>query len=242
MANNGFRNIEKQPKLAISLLRFRASFWTYSYLWTSVSTCGFSLTSVVKQAGLYIYLADGLKTSLTKFAVIWVRRRQKVGFLIPKSSKITVRKEKERRKRKSEEKVAFLVYTIATLEILRKKTSVARKRSWPFGDNVIKNPASYICQWTHLPWPASTVMRMETLLLIVFNNFSPRWNVTAHHFAAQLDVSPSEVYAKCQGQDRTISYRENWGAVSRLMTVGKLPFIWQSWFEAAHRRCIFKVY
>ena len=52
MGNNGFRNTEKQPKLVISLLWFGASFWTYSHLWTSVSTCGFSLTSVVKHGGL----------------------------------------------------------------------------------------------------------------------------------------------------------------------------------------------
>ena len=46
-----------------------------------------------------------LKTNLlTKFAVIWVKRRQKAGFLSPRSSKITVTKEKERRKRKGEEK------------------------------------------------------------------------------------------------------------------------------------------
>ena len=51
-----------------------------------------------------IYLADFLKTNLTKFAVIWVKRRQKAGFLTPRTSKITVTKEKERRKIKSEEK------------------------------------------------------------------------------------------------------------------------------------------
>ena len=53
---------------------------------------------------LNIYLANFLKTNLTKFAVIWVRKRQKVHFLRPRSSKIIVTKEKERRKRKSEEK------------------------------------------------------------------------------------------------------------------------------------------
>ena len=51
-----------------------------------------------------VYLADFLKTSLTKFAVIWAKRRQKAGFLTPRSSKIIVTKEKERRKIKSEEK------------------------------------------------------------------------------------------------------------------------------------------
>ena len=51
-----------------------------------------------------ICLADFLKTKLTKFAVIWVKKRQKAGFLSPRSSKITVTKEKASRKRKSEEK------------------------------------------------------------------------------------------------------------------------------------------
>ena len=50
---------------------------------------------------LYTYIADFLKTNLTKFAVIWVKRRQKVGFLSPRSSKITVKKEKERRKKRA---------------------------------------------------------------------------------------------------------------------------------------------
>ena len=51
----------------------------------------------------YLYLADFLKTNLTKFAVICLKRPQKAGFLGPISSKIIVTKEKERRKRKNEE-------------------------------------------------------------------------------------------------------------------------------------------
>ena len=46
-------------------------------------------------------LTDFLKTNLTKFAVIWVKRRWKAGFLGSISTKITLTKEKERRKRKS---------------------------------------------------------------------------------------------------------------------------------------------
>ena len=52
----------------------------------------------------YVYLANFLKTNLTKFAVIWVKKRQKACFISPRSSKIIVTKEKEKRKRKSEEK------------------------------------------------------------------------------------------------------------------------------------------
>ena len=40
-----------------------------------------------------------LKTNLTTFAVIWVKRRQKAGFLSPISSKITVTKEKEEKEK-----------------------------------------------------------------------------------------------------------------------------------------------
>ena len=67
----------------------------------------------------------------------------------PRSSKIKVTREKERRKRKSEARkggeekkaiVALLVFIIATLEIVfgRKKLFDAKG---PLGDNVIKNPA-----------------------------------------------------------------------------------------------------
>ena len=45
-------------------------------------------------------LTDFLKTNL---AAIWVKKRQKSGFLHPTISKITPAKEKEKRKRKSEE-------------------------------------------------------------------------------------------------------------------------------------------
>ena len=51
-----------------------------------------------------IYLTNFLKTNLTKFGVIRVKRRQNAGFLSPRSSKIRVTRKKERRKRKSEEK------------------------------------------------------------------------------------------------------------------------------------------
>ena len=44
-----------------------------------------------------------MKTNLTKFAVIGVKWRQKAGFSGPISTKITLTKQKERRKRKSEE-------------------------------------------------------------------------------------------------------------------------------------------
>ena len=87
-----------------------------------------------------------------------MKRRQKAGFLSPRSSKIIVTKEEERRKRKRKRKrrsedeerrrrkkamVALLVFRIATLKIVfgRKKLSDAKG---PFEDNVIKNPARYI--------------------------------------------------------------------------------------------------
>ena len=44
------------------------------------------------------YLANFLKTNPTKFAVICVKKRHKARFLSPRSSKIKVTKEKEKRK------------------------------------------------------------------------------------------------------------------------------------------------
>ena len=92
-------------------------------------------------------------------------RASKGRFLTPENgSKITVTKEKERRKRKSEEirkggeekkaMVALLVFIIATLEIVfgRKKLLDAKG---PFGDNVFKNPARYMCSaiYKNIKWP-----------------------------------------------------------------------------------------
>ena len=51
-----------------------------------------------------IHLTNFLKTNVTKFAVIWVKRHQKARFLSMRSSKITATKKKERRKRKNKEK------------------------------------------------------------------------------------------------------------------------------------------
>ena len=85
-----------------------------------------------------LYLADFLKTHLTKFAVISVKKRQKARFVSPRSPKIVVTKEKETRKRKSEEKerrrrkkamVELLVFVIASLEIVFGQKTVGRKRS-----------------------------------------------------------------------------------------------------------------
>ena len=92
-----------------------------------------------------------MKTNLTKFAVVSVKRRQKAGFLSPRSSKIIVTKEKERRKRKCEEKewrrrkkavVALLVFIITTLKILFGRKKLLDVKG-PFSNNVIKNSVRY---------------------------------------------------------------------------------------------------
>ena len=90
-----------------------------------------------------------MKTKLTKFAVTsGVKRHQKAGSLSPRSSKITVTKEQDMRKRKSGEKerrrreksngCTIIVFVIATLFL-------AEKDCWTqkglFGDKVFKNPA-----------------------------------------------------------------------------------------------------
>ena len=106
---------------------------------------------------MYVCLTHFLKINLTKFAVIWVEKRQKAHFLRPRSSKIRVTNEKERRKRKSEEKerrrrkkamLALLDFIIATLEIVFGRRKLLNAKDL-FGDNVIKNPARY--RSPHLP-------------------------------------------------------------------------------------------
>ena len=80
-----------------------------------------------------IYLTNFLKTSLTKFVVILVKRRQNAGFLSPRSSKIRVTKKKkgkkERGRRREKTMVALLVFIMATLEIVfgRKKELLEQK-------------------------------------------------------------------------------------------------------------------
>ena len=84
-----------------------------------------------------------------------MKRRQKAGFLSPRSSKSTVTKEKERRKRKSEEKerrreeeksnsctLSFIIATLEIWRVFRRKKPLDAKG--PFGDNVVKNPAAVV--------------------------------------------------------------------------------------------------
>ena len=89
---------------------------------------------------IYIYIyrererererADFFITNLTKSAVIWVKSRQKPGFLRPISSKVTPAKEKEGTKSKSKEGErrrrektmdALLVFIMAALKKKKKK-------------------------------------------------------------------------------------------------------------------------
>ena len=86
-----------------------------------------------KNVLVLVYPADFLKTNLTKYTVIWVKRRQKAGFFKPDKVQNhseegkEKEKKKERREGKEEKRkkamVALLVYIIATLEFVfgRKK-------------------------------------------------------------------------------------------------------------------------
>ena len=98
-----------------------------------------------------LYLADVLKTNLTKFAVILSEKASKCTFL--KAEKLQnhsnkgkgKEKKKERGEGKEEKRKEQWLHSfiIATLEIVfgRKKLFDAKG---PFIDNVIKNPAIYI--------------------------------------------------------------------------------------------------
>ena len=66
---------------------------------------------------LYLYLADFLKTNLTKFGVILVKKRQKGGFLSPITSKIIITKKKqksEEKERRRERNLEFSAYNLVT--------------------------------------------------------------------------------------------------------------------------------
>ena len=79
-----------------------------------------------------VYLADFLKTSLTKFAVILVKSCRKAGFLNPRSSKITVTKEKERagNRKGGEEKKAMVALLVFHLGVFTPKKLLDAKRSF----------------------------------------------------------------------------------------------------------------
>ena len=100
--------LKGQIKMTIYLLLWSLTNNFRSHTWPGLVACAqyhplFSYLGC-KYVCMYVCLPDFLKTNLTKFAVIWVKRHQKACFLSLRSSKITVKKEKERRKRKSEEK------------------------------------------------------------------------------------------------------------------------------------------
>ena len=61
-----------------------------------------------------------------------MKRRQKAGFLSPRSSKITVTKKKERRRRETSDGYTLSFYN-----------SYFGDAKGPFSDNVFKNPARY---------------------------------------------------------------------------------------------------
>ena len=103
--------------------------------------------------------ADFLKINLTKFAVIWVKRCQKAGFLSPRSSTIIVTKEKgksegmERRRREKSNGCTISFYNSYFGDRFWPKKLLDAKRSiWRY---IFKNPARYttkekIIQLTYL--------------------------------------------------------------------------------------------
>ena len=128
----------------------------------------------------YVYLANFLKTNLTKFAVIWVKKRQKACFISPRSSKIIVTKEKKEKKKergeaKEEKKkktmVSLLVFIITTLKIL---LAIALSKIWldtyVLGYLSMKwnRAISFHCQWIH----SSSSSLLLLLLLLTYCKFS----------------------------------------------------------------------
>ena len=117
------------------------------------------------------YLADFLKTNPTKFTVICIKKRQKARFLSPRSSKIKVTKEKERRKGRArrrkgrEEKkgmVALLAFTRVTLEMAH-----FDRLAEFFGNNWYCEMSSIDAKWPETP---SFTSKWHTDWQIFFEN------------------------------------------------------------------------
>ena len=98
----------------------------------------FFFLKFIKVVTDHIYLADFLKTNQTKFTVVWVKKHQKARFLSPRSSKITVTKEKgikerARRRKGGEEKKKQSLHSWFYNSYFRDsfwpKKTVRRKRS-----------------------------------------------------------------------------------------------------------------
>ena len=103
------------------------------------------ISLIPRLAVIYIYIANFLKTNLTKFVVIWVKRRQRLVFSSPRSSKVTVTKEKERReKKKRREGKEGKKKAMPALPVFIKKT-VSRKWSiWRYMNHVTVCPSVHI--------------------------------------------------------------------------------------------------
>ena len=104
-----------------------------------------------------VYLTDVLKTNLTKFGVIFVKRRQKEGFVKPDKlqNHSNEGKGKEKKKERGEEKDlekgnGCTLSLYISLEILFGPNKKLLDGKGPFGDNVVKNPARYTCSYTLL--------------------------------------------------------------------------------------------
>ena len=112
------------------------------------------ISLIPRLAVIYIYIANFLKTNLTKFVVIWVKRRQRLVFSSPRSSKVTVTKEKERREEKAkrrkggEEKSNACTpsfYNSYLGDFWPKKKPVSRKWSiWRYMNHVTVCPSVHI--------------------------------------------------------------------------------------------------
>ena len=74
----------------------------YTELWSYATTSAWVVINTSRILLKFVYLADFLKTNLTKFGVIWVKRRRKAGFLGEISSKITLTKERKGKEKKKE--------------------------------------------------------------------------------------------------------------------------------------------
>ena len=92
-----------------------------------------------------MYLADFLKTNLTKFAVICLSEKASKGMFLTareaKKSRNSEDKEKRRREKSNGCTLSFYNSHFGEQFLAEKNCSTQKG---PFGNNVIKNPARYI--------------------------------------------------------------------------------------------------
>ena len=113
-----------------------------------------------------VFPVNFLKTNLTKFAAIGVKKAQTGRFFAPDKLKSYTSKgksEEEERKGRDTATAAFLVFTLATFWLWLDGRGL-------FGGNVFKNPAGYIFIADEKPTMYETAQEYSILISVTHNS------------------------------------------------------------------------